>query len=67
MVQRGEGGWFAVTVEGDDRSLTFSPNVNKCGTIRDGVAFKHQGEGAWVISMEDLREMTRLAAEVRNV
>jgi len=59
-------GWYEIEVVGDGRGLQFNPGVSACGEITDGVAFQHDGEGTWVISMSDLREMVRAAERARD-
>lgn len=45
--------------------LVFNPGLVLCGGITDGVAFRHDDGGNWVVSYADLMEMARLATEVR--
>lgn len=54
-----------VHVAGHSEPLYFSPNVHRCGDVKDGVAFNFGDHGAWVVPMDELREMVRLAEEVR--
>lgn len=50
---------------GDEAAMHFDPGIIRCGQITNGVAF-NIGRGSWVIPVEELREMLRLAEEARE-
>jgi hypothetical protein len=37
----------------------------ECGEIKDGVSFRHNDEGGWVIALDDLRKIVAAAEAVR--
>lgn len=57
---------YRLTVEGHAETLTCSTGVWRCGKITDGVSFHFGKSGGWVVPLEELREIVRLADEVRR-
>lgn len=54
-----------VEVAGHGQALYFSPGVHRCGRVKDGVAFEFGNDGSWVVPLDELREMVRMAEEFR--
>lgn len=67
-----ENGDFIVPVAGHSKELTAAPVLSVttgicwCGSIRDGVAFRFEGEGCWVIALDTLREIVAAAEHERS-
>jgi hypothetical protein len=49
----------------DENKMWFSPR-GMCGHIVDGVSF-NIGEGSFVISFDDLKEIVRIAITIRSI
>jgi hypothetical protein len=46
-----------VPAAGNVRPLYRSPGRSWCGPISDGVSFRFDGDGCWVVSLETLRQI----------
>jgi len=54
--------YYQVRVAGSTEALFVAPGISRCGTITDGVSFWFsQDLGSFVISLEALRQIVRLA------
>ena len=61
----GDAGAYAVPVAGSIDPLKVWVEPSRCGNIDDGVAFEFGRNGGWVVPLESLREIVRLADEYR--
>ena len=46
-----------VPAAGNRVPLYRSPGQSSCGPISDGVSFRFDGDGCWVVSLETLRQI----------
>lgn len=55
-----------VAVQGHSKELYCSYGVSRCGNIDDGVSFRFEGEGCWVIGLDELKRLVTLADKYRE-
>lgn len=58
-------GYVTVEVAGHNKVLRAHPGSSMCGDIEDGVVFKFEGEGGWVIDLATLRALVAEADRIR--
>jgi hypothetical protein len=57
---------YVVPVAGHYMKLRCNPGISCCGHIENGISFEFGNEGGWVIDLDDLSEILRLAIEFRE-
>lgn len=58
-----QDGRYELTIAGHSRRLFVHADCigrSVCGEITDGVTFAFEGQGCWVLSLAELRELLRL-------
>lgn len=60
-----EYGYKEIRVNGHMKRLFYSPSISSCGRTTNGVAFRFEGDGCWVIDLDDLRKLVAEADEIR--
>ena len=58
-------GRYVMPVAGHSQVLTYRVEPSTCGNIKNGVSFEFGNEGGWVIDLDDIKELVRLADESR--
>jgi hypothetical protein len=55
-LRRDKWDWAVVRVAGHSsgKKLFVNTNVNKCGPVRDGIAFRFTDQGCWVVPWADI-------------